>query len=207
MSTVSLHTIQQDTILINDETFLCVFDEIGALVADYGFCTGLRLLGTTDGLTVYINDSDLVPGTWTLFVSLIDESGTPSKNQISGMKEGSSHPRELGDQPWTECVPASQVTLAERQERLAICQACPFLDSETFTCTASGKPVLSITARDDDYCPDKRWGDMDAVLNARMEAAHVTDSPEGASAVTTYIHSEEQSSFEAELEAFLEGLS
>lgn len=206
MSTVELHTIPEDTLLRNDGTFLCVFDEENNLVADYDFCTGLRLLQTDDGLSIYVNDSDLVPGTWSLFVTYLGESVEPETVKVKGVKEGSPVERELVSEfPWNDCGPGVRVSKDERQRRLSTCLSCPLLDRDSMMCTASGKSVLDATTREDQYCPEDYWGNKQSVLDT--VSAHALESGLVTPRVGPSFEANEQAQFESELDLFLEGMS
>lgn len=198
MSTVELHSVPKDTLLNSSGTYLTVSDENGSLVADYSLCTGLRLIQDGDRWIIYVNDADLVPGSWTLFVDALDES-VPSET-IHGVKEGAPASRVLADFPWSACGPVPRVSKSERSGRLAVCLECPLFEPETMTCGESGKFVLDVTTRSDEFCPQDLWGDREAVTTQRVEQAIAN----GTVIENTTITPEEQQAFEAELDAFLE---
>lgn len=201
MSIVELHTVPRGTTLSSSGTFLTVTDDEGALVADYSLCTGLRLLQVEDNWVIYINDADLVPGQWTLFVDAVEED-VPSQ-KVSGSKEGATASRLLPEFPWENCGTLPRVSGDERAERLSLCTQCPLFDSDTMTCEESGKFVLDITTRADEFCPQELWGDKEKVLNDRVEKAIADGADPTPTTITTPISAEDQSAFEAELDAFL----
>lgn len=206
MSIINLYTVSENTILKNDETFLCVFDESGKLIGDYDFCTGLRLLKKSNRLIIYVNDADLISGSWTLFLTELDENLAAVTTKIEGSKEGSPSSRHfINDNPWDNCSPGYEhVTIKERQERVAICAECPLLDRETMKCTISGKLVLDVTTKADEFCPEELWGDKQRVLSAISERAlaqGLVPDVEGPVVTTN-----DQALFESELDDFLENL-
>lgn len=203
MSIVELHSVPKDTVLSSSRTFLTVVDDSGALVADYSLCTGLRLLQDEDNWIVYINEADLVPGTWTLFLDTTDEAESPQR--VTGVKEGDPVPRLLPEFPWSNCGTVPRVSNNERSSRLAVCQSCPLFEQDTMACGQSGKFVLDVTTRDDEFCPQELWGDKEAVLQARVDKAIADGNVPEPDTSTGSISAEDQQAFEAELAAFLEG--
>lgn len=204
MRIVDLHTTPENTMIKNDETFLWVRDETGAVIADYDFCTGLRLIQRDEGLTIYVNDSDLVPGSWTLSVTTLDANAEPSLTTTWGTKDGVPAPRDLSsDNPWDGCAPGEHVSVVERDRRLSLCKSCPLLDSESLTCSVSGKPVFDTTTRVDQFCPEDLWGNKQDVL--AVVAAQALADGSVAPRIGPAFESEEQAQFESELDQFLEG--
>lgn len=205
MSTISLHTIPLESVIRNDLSSLCVFDGEGNLVADYDFCTGLRLIRTDQGLTVYVHEVDLIPGPWVFLVTVLTESAEAETIRIEGTYEGAPTTRVLlDDNPWTNCLPGERVGRVEREKRLNLCKSCPLLSLTTMTCTASEKSVLDVTTKEDSYCPQELWGDKQKVLAGQMEQARelgLVSNDQG-----TVIDSQNQTEFEDELNNYLEGL-
>jgi len=205
MSIIYLHTISKESVIRNDQTSLCVFNEDGNLVATYDFCTGLRLLRTEHGVTVYIHEVDLIPGPWVLLVAVHSESNDVTTTRIEGTHEGPQAAHVLlDDNPWDGCLPGDRVGRVEREERLSLCKSCPFLNLTTMTCAVSEKPVLDETTKADTYCPQELWGDKQKVL------ADLTEQSKELGLVsneqTTVINSQDQLEFEDELANYLEGL-
>lgn len=203
MSIVALHALPKNTTLNGSGTFLTVVNDAGDLIADYSLCTGLRLMQEENNWVVYINDHDLVPGKWTLFVDPLEE-GVPSQ-KVVGVKHGDPASRLLPEFPWSNCGTVPRVSSAERASRLAVCQSCPLFDAETMKCGESGKYLLDATTRDDEFCPQELWGDKEAVLQARVDKAIADGNVPEPDTSTGSISAEDQQAFEAELAAFLEG--
>lgn len=205
MSIVTLYTVPETSLIRNESTSLCVFDADGNLIADYDFCTGLRLTKSDEGMTVYVNDADLVPGSWVLLVTEQLDNEETKTTRVEGAKEGDPFSRFFtNDDPWTNCSPGDRVSRTEREERLSVCMSCPLLDRGTMACTVSGKPVLDVTTKSDTYCPEEFWGDKQAILDAIAEnalAEGLVPTPQG-----VIIAEQDQAQFEAELDAYLEGL-
>lgn len=205
MSVLELHTIPVDALIRNDASSLCVFDPAGELVADYDFCTGLRLLISVDGITVYVNDDDLVPGRWVLLLSLLDD-GQPRVDRVEGFKAGPPAGRHFViDYPWADCGPGERLSAAVRQARLLVCEGCEFLDVAAMTCEKSGKAVLDATTRAREFCPEDYWGDKQQVVDAINEQAQA-DGIVPEAVPTAIITAEDQAAFEVELDAFLGGM-
>lgn len=184
MSILELHTLPLNATILDSESSLCVFDPDGNLLADYGFSTGLRILGGSEEWTVYINDDDLVPGRWVLNLTTMEEELV--KSRIEGFKEGTPQERKLtGDALWEVTggnIP--RVSLDERATRLSICTSCDLLDSNTMTCSVSGKSVLDQTTRRVEFCPEDLWGERKTPIPVPI------------------ISPEDQKQFEADLELF-----
>lgn len=209
MSIVKLHTVPKGDYIKNDETSLCVFDPNGNLMADYDFCTGLHILGSENGLTIYINDDDLIPGSWVLLLTTMNENFEPTVRRVEGFKEGTSKQREFStDYPWADCGPNPSVTKDVRQHRLSTCMSCSFLDLGTMACIITNKPVLDTTTIPREYCPEDFWGDKQQVIDVNNEQAMADGIVPDAvpSAVGVTITPEDQAQFEAELEDFFGGL-
>ena len=200
MSTVNLHTIDAGTMVKNDESFLWVFDGAGELVADYDFCTGLRLMGNDSAMTVYVFDEELVPGAWVLLLTTADENFAITRERIEGFKEGKPRKRVMPERPWDGCGPGARTTNVERRRRLAVCTSCPLLDKDTMTCTSSGKPVLDVTTRATEYCPEDYWKSKTTVMEA-VGAQAVADGQVPVPSPTV-IDAEDQKKFEQELDLF-----
>lgn len=202
MSTVNIYKDKSETIWQNDETFLCVFDVDNNLIAEYDFCTGLRLMQNDKEMTVYINDDDLVPGKWVFLATKaipIDGGGySGEKIRTEGIKEGNEGYREFNSEfPWnTENSGSGKyVSREEREQRVSVCKLCPLFDSKNVTCTADGKNVLKITKYENEYCPEEKWGNKEKFL---VERGLIVGPQE--------VSEEDQADFETELDKFLEGL-
>jgi hypothetical protein len=205
MSTIDLYTLPDDTMIQDHATHLWVCDEDGTLIADYGLCTGLRLIKKSDGLTIYINDVDLVPGAWTLRVTT-DADGETLTSIVEGLKEGPPASRIYSsDQPWDGCGSGERVSKVERDRRLSLCKSCPLLDPDSMTCTVSGKSVLDATTRVPEFCPEDLWGNKQDVLDAQIAQAIADGS--FVPRIGPGFEPDEQAQFEAELDQYLESLT
>jgi hypothetical protein len=206
MNIINIHKDSLNTMWQNNETFLCVFDEDNKLIADYDFCTGLKLIQNETEMTIYIDNSDLVPGRWVLFATKVLENNNElikEKIEVEGIKSGNPVPRTFSEEyPWSvNCGPGNHVSRKEREERLDICKSCPLFDLEKMICTVDQKKVLHSTKFENSYCPENKWGDMKKVFAEASGKPSDIIMPIG-----TQIDPEEQENFEAELEEFLEGL-
>lgn len=202
MSIIEIYKDVPTTMWQNDETYLCVFDDDGNLVADYDFCTGLKLLLREDELIVYINDDDLLSGRWEFFATKVAEDFSVDYVKAEGRKDGDSGQLPvLKDNPWDGCMPGVHVTKTERDERLDICKACPFFDITEMMCTVNRRVVLETTKHKYQFCPEGKWGDAEAAQQAAVDAQGELAQPIG-----KVFDPDEQADFEAELERFLEGL-
>jgi hypothetical protein len=202
MSTVNIYKDSPDTIWQNDETFLCVFDDENNLIAEYDFCTGLKLMQSETDMTLYINDDDLVSGKW-IFIATkavpIEGGGySGEKIRVEGIKGGDTGYVEFNSEfPWNvgNSGPGKYVSRQEREDRVAVCKLCPLFDSKNITCTSDGKNVLKTTKHENEYCPEEKWGNKEKVL---AERGLIVQSQE--------VDQQDQESFEADLEKYLEGL-
>lgn len=202
MSTVNIYVDKANTVWQNDETFLCVFDIDNNLIAEYDFCTGLRLMQNDQNMTIYINDDDLVAGKWAFIAtkSIPVEGGgyLGEKIRVEGFKEGEEGYREFNSQfPWNNANsgPGKYVSRQEREQRVSVCKLCPLFDSKNITCTVDDKNILKITKYENEFCPEEKWGDKQKFLAERG----LTPESQASS-------QEEQADFEADLDKFLEGL-
>lgn len=208
-----LCSVPRSVAVRNDSTFLCVYDESGAIVADYSLCTGLRLVQGDGDLDIYINSDDLVPGRWMLQVGGVSMSdGSDYTATYTGSSEGDLRSRVYtSDDPWSMCGPGDRVSRAERERRLIICKACPLFDATTATCSVNGSLVLDATTYKDKYCPEDLWGNKQDVVDAEAArhqkyvevviAQGGVPVPQGSAPVP-----DDQAAFEAELDQYLEGL-
>ena len=206
MSTVELHTVPDDVLIKNEESSLCVYDAAGRLMADYDFCTGLRLLKTDEGMTVYVNDGDLVPGSWVLrLMTMSDDRETTTLTRIEGTKAGTPTKRVIkAEYPWANCGNGARIANVERRRRLAVCMSCEFLNHVTMSCTqAPDFWVLDETTRADSFCPKDLWRNRQAVVDAKASKAIADGLVDPAAGPT--ITAEDQAQFEAELDAFFGG--
>ena len=191
--------------VIDDETSLCVFDENNNLKADYDFTTGLRLLLDGENLTVYIHNSDLVPGAWVLFVGFMTADLIRKSDRVEGFTEGTSVPRDYeSESPWDDRKNFIGVNLVERERRLSICASCPLLDTASMICTVSNKLVTNVTTIGNQYCPEDKWGNKQQVMDEAFQRA--LDNGEVTLPTPISVEKEDQAQFEAELNSYLEGL-
>ena len=72
MGIVKIYRDEPNTTWVNDETFLCVFNSENVLIADYNFCSGLKIMQNDKDMTIFINDIDLPSGKWILFATKIN---------------------------------------------------------------------------------------------------------------------------------------
>jgi len=205
MSILKMHSVPVGTMLENETTFLCVFDEDNNFIADYDFCTGLRLIQEEQTLVIYINENDLVPGSWVLFVTTVDENYVKTKSKVKGTKEGLPRTRiHTSQNPWDGCGAGEKVSLAERDSRITVCASCPLLNAIDMVCSVSGKSVTDATTRKEQFCPEDKWGNKEQVLNDIAEFAlanNMVQFPQGFT-----IDTSDQIAFEEELASYLEGL-
>lgn len=194
MNILELHSDKPNTVWVDSETFLCVFDENNNLVIDYDFFTGLRLLQKDNEITIYMHDEDLVSGNWTLFATKIDEQQKKTTAKIKGEKKEHSDKKIILDgRPWDYPYSTQEyVSRKEREERLSICKSCPFFDIENMTCKVDGGIVLDKTKYLYTYCPEEKWGDKAAVIEKFTRNGRIIDE-------------QEQQKFEKELEEYLKG--
>jgi hypothetical protein len=206
MGIINIHKDIPNTMWQNDETFLCVFDENNKLVADYDFCTGLKLMQDDKEMTIYMVDDDLVTGRWVFFTTKVSESNNGlvrERIKVEGVKSGYPTSKIFNEEyPWNvNCGPGNYVSRKEREERLSICKSCPLFDSKNMKCTVDEKTVLQSTKFEDSYCPEEKWGDMEKIFAEASEKQGGIIMPVGPK-----IDPIEQEEFEQELEKFLEGL-
>jgi hypothetical protein len=194
MGIVELYSDDIDTVWNDQETFLCVLDENNNLIADYDFRTGLKLLKNDKKFTIYVNNDDLVPGKWILFVTKIYEKKPNETVKVEGNKEGVFEKRIFEeDRPWDFGYSNQlHVSRQERENRLSVCKSCPFFNIENMTCEVDGENVLDKTKYLDKYCPEEKWGDKEAVMKKMSRNA-------------TIIYQQDQQDFESELEEYLKG--
>jgi hypothetical protein len=212
MEIVELYSDKPDTIWHNQKTFLCVFDEENNLIADYDFKTGLRLIKSDTELTIYIHDSDLIPGRWVLFVKTMYDEEFLETIKIEGSKNKSEKDEEIyikenifkEKRPWDYGYSDQlHVSREEREERLSICKSCPFFNIEDMTCEVDGSIVLNTTKNANLFCPEEKWGDVERIK--REHAAHFIEKGE-VDPGGNRVDPEEQKMFEEELEEYLKGL-
>lgn len=207
MNIINIHKDKANTIWKNDETFLCVFDNNNNLLADYDFCTGLKLMQDDKEMTIFINDENLVSGNWVFFATKINTANrtqVKERIKVSGFKGGSLDKFDIDDEyPWSNnCGPGKYISKKERDDRLSVCKSCPLFDLNNMTCTVDEKMVLQSTKYEDSYCPKEKWGDKAAVLaeiSERMQGSIIMPQ-------AIKIDQQEQDEFEAELEKYLEAL-
>ena len=189
----------------DEETFLCVFDENNNLLADYDFCTGLKLMQDGEDIVVFIKDEDLISGQWIFFGTKVNKDLTLEKIKVSGKKDGFPKAIEFIDkEPWnSNCASGNYTSRQEREERLSICKSCPLFDSLNITCKVDDKIVLQSTKYEDSFCPEEKWGSKKAFMTLMANIAKSGDiiMPEGAVGPLN-----DQASFEEDLDRYLEGL-
>lgn len=199
MGIVKIYRDEPNTTWLNDETFLCVFNSEDVLIADYDFCSGLKIMQNDKDMTIFINDSDLPSGKWILFATKINtQDNLRERLKVEGFKEGKIVPQEFNEEgPWLDnCGPDERVPKEERKERLSICIECPLFDSLNMRCTVNNTIVLESTKYKNVICPEKKWGDFDNFITSNQVAI----SP------ATTIDKQDQLDFESDLEEFLKGL-
>jgi hypothetical protein len=199
MGIVRIYRDEPNTTWLNDETFLCVFNSQNVLIADYDFCSGLKIMQNDKDMTIFINDIDLPSGKWILFATKINiESNLKERIKAEGFKEGEVAVKEFNEKgPWLDnCSSDELVPKEEREERLLICAECPLFDLTSMRCTVSDRIVLESTKYKNVICPQRKWGDFDNLV-ASGQVANPT---------TTTIDKQDQLDFEADLEDFLKGL-
>ena len=206
MGIVEIYKDEPDTVWVNDETFLCVFNNENVLIADYDFCSGLKIMQNNKNMTIFINDIDLPSGKWILFATKINTQDNLRETiKVEGFKEGEVAAKEFNEEgPWlNNCSPDEQVSKEEREERISICTECPFFNSADMICTINNRIVLESTKYKGLLCPKGKWGDqetMDRMLKEGLANGDII-MPVGET-----ISKQDQSDFEADLEDFLKGL-
>ena len=206
MGIVEIYKDEPDTVWVNDETFLCVFNNENVLIADYDFCSGLKIMQNNKNMTIFINDIDLPSGKWILFATKINTQDNLRETiKVEGFKEGEVAAKEFNEEgPWlNNCSPDEQVSKEEREERISICTECPFFNSADMICTINNRIVLESTKYKGLLCPKGKWGDqetMDRMLKEGLANGDIM-MPVGET-----IDKQDQSDFEADLEEFLKGL-
>jgi len=206
MGIVEIYKDEPNTVWVNDETFLCVFNNENVLIADYDFCSGLKIMQNNKNMTIFINDSDLPSGKWILLATKINiEENLKEKIKVESFKEGEVTAKVFSDEgPWLDnCGPDERVSREEREERISICTECPFFNSADMICTINNRIVLESTKYKGLLCPKGKWGDqetMDRMLKEGLESGEIV-MPNA-----IVIDEQDQSNFEADLEDFLKGL-
>ena len=206
MGIVEIYKDEPNTVWVNDETFLCVFNNENVLIADYDFCSGLKIMQNNKNMTIFINDIDLPSGKWILFATKINTQDNLRETiKVEGFKEGEVAAKEFNEEgPWlNNCSPDEQVSKEEREERISICTECPFFNSADMICTINNRIVLESTKYKGLLCPKGKWGDqetMDRMLKEGLANGDIM-MPVGET-----ISKQDQSDFEADLEEFLKGL-
>jgi hypothetical protein len=206
MGIIELYSDKPNTIWKNSETFLCVFDNENNLISDYDFRTGLKLVQDEKKMTIYIADSDLVPGKWILFATKVFDEELEEAVRVEGKKDG--EPREVvfnDKRPWDWNYSSEpHVSRQEREDRLSVCKSCPFFNIEDMKCEVDGKMVLETTKNVNGYCPEEKWGDKKRIDMERLAENLARGDiilPKGPN-----IDKEDQAEFENELEEYLKGL-
>lgn len=205
MGIVRIYRDEPNTVWVNDETFLCVFNSENVLIADYDFCSGLKKMQNDKDMTIFINDRDLPSGKWILFATKINlQDNLKEKIKVEGFKEGEVTAKVFSDEgPWlANCSPDERVSREEREERISICTECPFFNSADMICTINNRIVLESTKYKGLLCPKGKWGDQETIDRLLEEgiASGETIIP------NVSIDKNDQLDFEAELEDFLKGL-
>jgi len=206
---VNIIEIYKDTVETmwkNSETFLCVFDDKNNLLADYDFCTGLKLMQDEQDMIIFIKDEDLIAGRWVFFATKVNKDNISEKIQVDGKKDGVQEEVVFSDKyPWSDnCGPGNYVSRKERQERVSVCISCPLFDSKNMTCTVDNVLILESTKSADSFCPEEKWGDKEAVMARAIEEAIKDGDIIMPSGVNGY--PEDQSVFEEDLDKYLEGM-
>ena len=206
MGIVEIYKDEPNTVWVNDETFLCVFNNENVLIADYDFCSGLKIMQNNKNMTIFINDSDLPSGKWILLATKINiEENLKEKIKVEGFKEGEVTAKVFSDEgPWLDnCGPDERVSREEREERISICSECPFFNSIDMICTVNNRIVLESTKYKGLLCPKGKWGDQETIDRMLKEGL---ESGEIVMPNAIVIDEQDQSNFEADLEDFLKGL-
>ena len=206
MGIVEIYKDEPNTVWVNDETFLCVFNNENVLIADYDFCSGLKIMQNNKNMTIFINDSDLPSGKWILLATKINiEENLKEKIKVEGFKEGEVTAKVFSDEgPWLDnCGPDERVSREEREERISICTECPFFNSIDMICTVNNRLVLESTQYKGLLCPKGKWGDQETIDRMLKEGL---ESGEIVMPNAIVIDEQDQSNFEADLEDFLKGL-
>ena len=206
MGIVEIYKDEPNTVWVNDETFLCVFNNENFLIADYDFCSGLKVMQNDKSMTIFINDSDLPSGKWILFATKINiKENLKEKIKVEGFKEGEVKAKVFSEKgPWLDnCSSDDQVSKKEREERILICTECPFFNLSDMTCTVSNRIVLESTKYKGLLCPKGKWGDEETKQRMLKEGL---ESGDIIMPVGDIISQNDQLDFENELEEFLKGL-
>ena len=206
MGIVEIYKDEPNTVWVNDETFLCVFNNENVLIADYDFCSGLKIMQNNKNMTIFINDRDLPSGKWILLATKINiEENLKEKIKVEGFKEGEVTAKVFSDEgPWLDnCGPDERVSREEREERISICTECPFFNSIDMICTVNNRIVLESTKYKGLLCPKGKWGDQETIDRMVKEGL---ESGEIVMPNAIMIDEQDQSNFEADLEDFLKGL-
>lgn len=206
MKNIEIYKDSVETMWKDSETFLCVFDSKNNLLADYDFCTGLKLMQDENDITVFIKEEDLISGRWVFFGTKVNKDFLSEKIKINGKKEGNLETIEFTEgYPWSNnCGPGKYTSRKERQERVSVCMSCPLFDSKNMTCTVDETLILQSTKYQDKFCPEGKWGDKESVMAEILEDA--LDNGDIIMPKGEKIRPEEQENFEEELDKYLEGL-
>jgi len=173
MKTVNIYESAKNTIWNEGKTFLIVFDENGDQIEDYDLATGLKIIQDDKKSTIFINDEDLVSGTWKFFGTRareISPAVIEEKVESEGFKEkGEPVWPSVNEDPWTgRRVFGSFVSLSKRNERIDICRSCPFFIKTIGECSVDGKSVIESTKQKNSYCPVEKWGDKkDSIISMK----------------------------------------
>ena len=206
MNNIEIYKETIETMWKDSETFLCVFDNKNNLIADYDFCTGLKLMQDEKDITIFIKDEDLIAGKWVFFGTKVSKDFLSEKIKINGRKKGSPKTIEYSEQnPWSNnCGPGNHTSRQERQKRVSVCVSCPLFDSKNMTCTVDETLILESTKYEDKFCPEGKWGEKELVMAKMLEDALDRGDiiiPKGEKIIP-----EEQENFEEELDRFLKGM-
>ena len=206
MNNIEIYKETIETMWKDSETFLCVFDNKNNLIADYDFCTGLKLMQDEKDITIFIKDEDLIAGKWVFFGTKVNKDFLSEKIKINGRKKGSPKTIEYSEQhPWSNnCGPGNHTSRQERQKRVSVCVSCPLFDSKNMTCTVDETLILESTKYEDKFCPEGKWGEKELVMAKMLEDA--LDRGDIIIPKSEKIIPEEQENFEEELDRFLKGM-
>jgi hypothetical protein len=209
MKIIELYKDKPNTLWQNNETFLCVFNENNILVGSYDFNTGLKLMQDDKEMTIFIHDDDLISGKWVLFATKVNndyiKKYTKKMIKVDGFKAGKETEIKFQEQyPWNKnWGHGKYVSREEREKRLSVCSKCPFFNLDNISCSINKKIVLESTKYHNEYCPEKKWGDKDAVMKEIFDEATLRGD-----IIISQNHKidiKEQEDFEAELEKYLKG--